>query len=247
MLKHTFAVLTAWSLVVFAASAQPSTDQLNRAREEAAQAQREVQRLEQQADSQVYSYRKAQAEIKTAADRFNGQVRVVRNEGQYLELRTQIANQIISLRKKDDFDKWLNTTREKWGVTQEFGYRRIREVNGLDGSTYQRFYDNTGKLQVTAFREYYQNLQRSREEWEKERKRAVDAADKIERDYNDLVKRFGSVKASQDALAGARREAQRRVERVELLDRERMQQEERRRQQEEAERLRNRRRGPYID
>jgi hypothetical protein len=109
-------------------------------------------------------------------------------------------------------EKGVQELREKWSVTDQYVHQRLGVYSPYDTKSYQKFYDANGNLMVTDFRNYYDGLQRTREEWNKSYQRAKDSVDMIDRQYQDLVKQYGQVQAAQSAVAGARAEAQRRLD-----------------------------------
>ncbi|MCI0682966.1 MAG: hypothetical protein L0Y71_12760 [Gemmataceae bacterium] len=117
------------------------------------------------------------------------------------ELDAEYSNNVISLRNKSALDQEIDQLREKWNA--KYG-PRIGLINPYEGTSYYRYYDDHGNLAVIKFREAYDGAERMRKDFAQARKRALDAADKVEQECQAAVYAYGVVVANQTKAAAAR-------------------------------------------
>ncbi len=160
------------------------------------------------ADEAVQLQRRLQEALLGNAADYNADVSRLTSERDALADQTTILNNVISFRKKDDLARWVDDAKKRWGA--ESG-PRIRIFNPYDLSSYARYYDEKGNLMVSEVRNSYEYLRQQRQDWEKARRRAEEAADSLERDYAAAARQYGVVQAAQSDLAAALAAARRRL------------------------------------
>lgn len=138
----------------------------------------------------------------------NADIGRLRQQRESLADQTTILNNVISLRNRDELSQWVDDAKKRWNA--ESG-PRIRIFNPYENSSYSRYYDENGNLMVSEVRNSYEWLQQQRQDWEKARKRAEQTVDSLEREYNDVAKKYGNVEAAQSKLAAELEAARRRA------------------------------------
>ncbi len=149
--------------------------------------------------------------MRATAANYNSSVDALWNSSPNIGMKTDFFNNVTSLRKKDDLDKWVNDSKEKWGAT--YG-PRIREFNAYDGSEYSKYYDEKGDLMVTKVKGDYELHKRQSDDWSQAYKRANDTKDLAEKQYNDAVAKYGAIQTAGSEVAdatGRLDQAQRRI------------------------------------
>ncbi|NQT12944.1 MAG: hypothetical protein HQ582_09350 [Planctomycetes bacterium] len=118
-------------------------------------------------------------------------------------------NNVVSLRKKDDLDRWIED--RKATFNREGGERRIGIINPYDNTKYYRYYNEKGDLIVSEVRNSYELIEEQKADWDKTYKRAQYAAETIQNDYESMIDSYGKIMTLQAMIAERRqREAQQR-------------------------------------
>jgi hypothetical protein len=179
-------------------SSTPSTAQtssgnlpeLEAARKDAEQAYQEKLRFEKQLELSSQEYGNTYNSMRNTAADYNSTAARLTAKAPEIGMKTDFFNNVVSLRKKDDLDKWVDQKRGEWGA--KYG-PHIREIDVYKGTEYTRYYDDKGDLMVTKVRGDYDQFKQQADDWNQSYKRAVWAKEKAEKDYNDAVNQYGQL------------------------------------------------------
>jgi len=128
----------------------------------------------------------------------NDSVRQLTKDRDPLAAQTDFMNNVISLRKKDDLDKWADEMRKKWDADTG---QRIGIINPYDGSSFYRYYDKDGNLVVTKVKGDYDLLKQKDDAWDQSFKRAKWALESVQGDYQKMEDQYGKVMALKAKIA----------------------------------------------
>jgi len=166
------------------------SERLAQARRDAQQAEAEKRSLDGQYSTAIQSYDATNTRMQNRTAAFNKSADDLTASAPDISVKTDFFNNVTSLRTKDDLDKWVEKTKEKWGAQSG---PRIREFDAYNGTEYSKYYDENGHLMVTKVRGDYDLIKRENDDWKQAYKRAKDSRDLAEKTYNDAVNQYGQL------------------------------------------------------
>ncbi|OAI57154.1 hypothetical protein AYO47_01790 [Planctomyces sp. SCGC AG-212-M04] len=211
-------------VLVLAATVQVQAQHKARGEDDhAALSESEIQRISDELSRDLGAYEEKRSRQESA---INSQVDQLSDQRATLEPKIDFFNNVTSLRKKDDLDRWVEEAKVKW---QADG-RRIGVINGFTGESFYRYYNKEGELVVSRVKGDYDMLKQQQEAWDRSYQKAKWAAAELNNDYEKVEQTYGRVTAIKAQYA-AQREAQLAAEQAER-DRQRLELEQQQREEE---------------
>ncbi|MEQ8786423.1 MAG: hypothetical protein RIC55_08990 [Pirellulaceae bacterium] len=135
-------------------------------------------------------------------ENFNALNRDLGKQREPIAADIDFMNNVTSLRKKDDLDRWVEERMQKFN--EDGGVQRLGVVNPYDGSKYYRYYDDNGDLIVSEVRNSYELIEQQKADWDKTYERAQDALESVGGDMREMARTFSDIKTIQAMIAQRR-------------------------------------------
>ncbi len=131
--------------------------------------------------------------------RLNQEINVLTSNREPLASQIDFMDNVVSLRKKDDMERWVEAARKRWDADN--GGHRVGVSNPYNSNEFYRYYDKNDELVVSKVRGDYDTLKQQSAAWDQSYKRARDAAESLNNDYDAVVSQFSKITAIKAQIA----------------------------------------------
>ena len=131
LLLVTVIVLSLSSSNLKAQNSSANLPELDAARRDARQAWEELQRLQGKQATASQAYSESSRNMQNSAASYNSMADQLSARTPTIGMKTDFFNDVVSLRKKDDLDKWVDQKRAEWVRSMAHTSAKSMPITGL--------------------------------------------------------------------------------------------------------------------